>query len=131
MRTRNIAVFAAACFMTLPAFSSTEPAGAGSAAVSEPGHVDRVMAKRVKGSYALDDGRTLHVSERGRKLYADLGDGPVQIRHVGDERFEAVGKDQDMRLDFEGGPFPYRVLLRMGSEREAILRTVEPGNLPR
>lgn len=98
----------------------------GDAAVAESGHVNRVTAKRVKGSYALDDGRTLRVSEKGRKLYADLGDGPVRIRHVGDERFEAADKDQDMRLDFEGGPFPYGVVLRIGSERVAKFHPVEP-----
>lgn len=125
MHTRNIAVFAAACFMTPPVLSATPPA-TGDAAVAEPGHVNRVTAKRVKGSYALDDGRTLRVSEKGRELYADLGEGPVRIRHVGDERFEAVDKDQDMRLDFEGGPFPYGVVLRTSSERGANFHPVEP-----
>lgn len=125
MRTRNIAVFAAACFMTLPVLSATSSA-TDDPAMAEPGHVNRVTAKRVKGSYALDDGRTLRVSEKGRKLYADVGDGPVQIRHVGDERFEAVDKDQHMRLDFEGSPFPYGVVLRTGSARQTILRPVEP-----
>jgi hypothetical protein len=125
MHTRNIAVFAAACCMTLPVFSATLPA-TGDAAVAEPGHVNRVTAKRVKGSYALDDGRTLRVSEKGRRLYADLGDGPVRIRHVGDGRFEAVDKDQDMRLDFEGSPFPYGVVLRIGSARVATFHPAEP-----
>ncbi len=109
MRTRNIAAFVTACFMLLSASAS-------GAVVSEPRHVSPAMAKRVKGSYALDDGRTLRVSEKGSKLYADLGDGPVQIRHVGDERFEAVGTD--LRLDFKGGPFPYAVVLSAGSARQ-------------
>lgn len=109
MRTRNIAVFATACFMLLSASASD-------AVVSEPRHASPAMAKRVKGSYALDNGRTLYVSEKGRKLYADMGDGPVQIRHVGDERFEAV--DADLRLDFKGGPFPHAVTLSAGSGRQ-------------
>jgi len=118
MCTRKVAMFAAACFMTLPAFSTTPPASGDDGTAARPVHVNAVMAKRVKGSYALDDGRTLRVSGKGRKLYADLGDGPVQIRHVGDERFEAVGKEHDMRLDFRGGPFPYAVSLSIGPGRQ-------------
>lgn len=122
MCTKNIAVFTAACFVTLLAISTTSPASADAMAV-EPLHVNPAMAKRVKGSYALDDGRTLRVSEKGRKLYADLGDGPVQIRHVGGERFEAVGNEQDTRLDFAGGPFPYAVSLSIGSGRQVASRS--------
>jgi hypothetical protein len=118
MCTNNGALFAAACFVTLLAISTTSPASADDALAAEPGQINPVVAKRVKGSYALDDGRTLRVSEKGRKLYADLGAGPVQIRHVGDEHFEAVGKEQDMRPDFAGGPFPHAVSLSIGSGRE-------------
>ena len=112
MCTRN---FAAIVAMSVAAFFMTLSASANDIA-AQAGHADPVAAKRVKGSYALDDGRTLRVSEKGRKLYADLGDGPVQIRHVGDERFEAVGAD--LRLDFKGGPFPYAVTLSAGSGRQ-------------
>jgi len=125
MCTKNFAAFAAV-FAIAACMSPSA-----TAVVQEAGHADRTVAKRVKGSYALDDGRTLQVSEKGRKLYADLGDGPVQIRHVGDVRFEAVGKDQDMRLDFEGGPFPHGVVLTIGSARQAAPCPVEPRFSPR
>ena len=124
MCTNNVAVLAAACFVILLAFSTASPASAADDAMAaEPGHVNPAMAKRVKGSYALDDGRTLRVSEKGRKLYADLGDGPVQIRHVGDERFEAVAREREMRLDFAGGPFPHAVSLVIGPGRQVASRS--------
>jgi hypothetical protein len=39
------------------------------------------------------------VEGRHRTLYADLGDGPVEIVHVGKSRFVAMGKD--LRFAFE------------------------------
>jgi len=57
----------------------------------------------VQGRYDLEDGRMLTVTGkvdgRNRTLYADLGDGPVELVHVGKSRFVAMGKD--LRFAFE------------------------------
>ncbi|MGF6274831.1 hypothetical protein ABIB38_003222 [Massilia sp. UYP11] len=124
MRIRHIALLAAAALAAIPAFAAAlaaapaaaEGAAAGTQAVQEKkAWLDPLMSKRMQGVYRLDDGRTLHVSERRRKLYADLGAGPVEIVHTGGDRFEAVGGD--LRLNFEGGPFPYAVVLETGPDR--------------
>jgi len=61
------------------------------------------MFDNVQGRYELDDGRTLTVTGKvagsTRTLYADLGDGPTEIVHVGKNRFTAMNKD--LRLSFE------------------------------
>jgi len=120
MRIKHIALFAAAALVALPGLAATpaEPGNAdGAGAVqAKKSYLDPLMTKRMQGVYRLDDGRILRVSERSRKLYADLGaGGPVEIVHIGDDRFEAVGSD--LSLNFEGGPHPYAVVLKSGPER--------------
>ncbi len=57
----------------------------------------------VQGVYTLDDGRRLRVTGtsngRVRTLYADLGDGPVEMVQVGHGRF--VGAGRDLGISFE------------------------------
>ena len=115
MRPSQLALFAAAAVVSLT--SAAQPVTATSpdvvnvqAAQPKKVYVDPLMYQRMQGAYKLDDGRTLHVTGKGRKLYADLGDGPQEIVHVGSDRFEAVGKDLSVR--FDGGPFPHTVHLR-------------------
>jgi len=115
MRLSQPALFAAAAVVSLT--SAAQPVTATSpdvvnvqAAQPKKVYVDPLMYQRMQGAYKLDDGRTLHVTGKGRKLYADLGDGPQEIVHVGSDRFEAVGKDLSVR--FDGGPFPHTVHLR-------------------
>lgn len=125
MRIQHIALFAAAALAALPAFAAapaalndtgdTGAAGGTQAVQTRKAYLDPLMNKRMQGVYRLDDGRILRVSERSRKLYADLGAGPVEIVHTGDDRFEAVGSD--LSLNFEGGPHPYAVVLKSGPER--------------
>jgi hypothetical protein len=61
------------------------------------------MFDNVQGRYDMDDGRMLtvtgKVAGRTRTLYADFGDGPVEIIHIGKNRFVAM--DKDLRLAFE------------------------------
>ena len=119
MHIKHIALLVAVAAGALPGVAAE--AGAGSAVgirAAQPisAYVDPAMAKRLAGAYRLDDGRTLLVSQKSRKLYADMGDGPVQIIHLGNERFEAVGKDLGLR--FEGGPFPYAVTASIGAQRQ-------------
>jgi hypothetical protein len=118
MRIQHIVSCAAAALAALPALAapaaSAETGGAG-AVQAKKAYLDPLMNKRMQGVYRLDDGRILRVSERSRKLYADVGAGPVEIVHIGDDRFEAVGSD--LSLNFEGGPHPYAVVLKSGPER--------------
>ena len=115
MRLSRLALFAAAAVVSLA--SAAEPVTAASpdvvnvcAAQPKKVYIDPLMYQRMQGAYKLDDGRTLHVTGKGRKLYADLGDGPQEIVHVGRDRFEAVGRDLSVR--FDGGPFPHTVHLQ-------------------
>jgi len=115
MRPSHLALFAAAAVVSLA--SVAEPVTAASpdvvnvcAAQPKKVYIDPLMYKRMQGAYKLEDGRTLHVTGKSRKLYADLGDGPQEIVHVGRDRFEAVGRDLSVR--FDGGPFPHTVHLK-------------------
>ena len=115
MRLSQLALFAAAAVVSLT--SAAQPVTATSpdvvnvyAAQPKKVYIDPLMYQRMQGAYKLEDGRTLHVTGKGRKLYADLGDGPQEIVHVGRDRFEAVGKNLSVR--FDGGPFPHTVHLK-------------------
>ena len=115
MRLSRLAFFAAAAAVSLT--SAAQPVTATNpdvvnvhAAQPKKVYIDPLMYQRMQGAYKLDDGRTLQVTGKGRKLYADLGDGPQEIVHVGRDRFEAVGRDLSVR--FDGGPFPHTVHLK-------------------
>lgn len=114
MRLSAIALFAA--FAAVSFTSSAAPQTTADdvvevrAAQPKKVYIDPTMYQRMQGAYKLDDGRVLHVTGKSRKLYADLGDGPQEIVHVGSDRFEAVGKDLSVR--FDGGPFPHTVHLK-------------------
>jgi hypothetical protein len=115
MRLSHLALFAAAAVVSLASTAQTVTATNPDvvnvqAAQPKKVYIDPLMYQRMQGAYKLDDGRTLHVTGKGRKLYADLGDGPQEIVHVGRDRFEAVGRDLSVR--FDGGPFPHTVHLK-------------------
>ncbi|MFC0250658.1 hypothetical protein [Massilia consociata] len=134
MRTKLL--LAAAAFVTLGA-SATANAGpatdhrtAGTERVTvvgaqpKPAMMAPFMFDRVQGDYALDDGRTLTVSGKGsgatRTLYANLGDGPVELVHVGKNRFVAMNKD--VRFAFEGDrKIPDSVRISTGAGRQIAL----------
>lgn len=120
MRLSRLALFAAAAVVSLT--SAAQPVTATSpdvvnvqAAQPKKVYIDPLMYQRMQGAYQLEDGRTLHVTGKSRKLYADLGDGPQEIVHVGRDRFEAVGKDLSVR--FDGGPFPHTVHIKDDASR--------------
>ncbi len=106
MRTKLL-LAAAATFFTLTATAA--PQGVGTERVDVVGAQPKqtqmapFMFDNVQGRYDLDDGRMLTVTGkvdgRSRTLYADLGDGPTEIVHIGKNRFVAMGKD--LRLAFE------------------------------
>ena len=122
MRLASIALFVAAAAVSLTSSAAPQTAAGDVADVinvraAQPKkvYIDPMMYQRMQGAYKLDDGRTLHVTGKSRKLYADLGQGPQEIVHVGSDRFEAVGKDLSVR--FDGGPFPHTVHLKDESGR--------------
>ena len=85
-----------------------------------------MMFHNVQGDYWLEDGRTLTVIgkvEGGtHTLYADLGDGPTEIVHIGKDRFVAIGKD--VRFTFErpnSRRFPDSVRISTAAGRQIAL----------
>ena len=106
MRTKLL-LAAAATFVTLTA--SAAPQGQGTERVNVVGaqpqqaQLAPFMFDNVQGRYDLEDGRMLTVTGkvdgRTRTLYADLGDGQVELVHIGRSRFVAAGKD--LRFAFE------------------------------
>lgn len=108
MRTKHFALFAAAAVLSLSAAAAPQSAAADvvevRAAPAGPAYVNPVMHRNMQGVYKLDDGRTLKISSKGRKLYMDAGAGASQIVHVGGNRFEAVGKDVSLRFDHDMYP---------------------------
>ena len=106
MRTKLL-LAAAATFLTLSATAA--PQGAATERVDVVGAQPKqtqmapFMFDNVQGRYDLDDGRMLTVTGKvtgtTRTLYADLGDGPTEIVHIGKNRFVAMNKD--LRFAFE------------------------------
>lgn len=122
MRTKHLALFATAATLSLSSFAA--PQGAAKPVVEVRSSHQQVPMPafaydRVQGEYALEDGRTLQVAGKldagKRTLYADLGDGPVELIHVGKKRFVAVG--QDLSLRFQGDRIPDTVFVRDGDNR--------------
>lgn len=107
MRTKHLALFAAVAVLSLSASAAPQSAAdvvEVRAAPAGPAYVNPVMHRNMQGVYKLDDGRTLKISSKGRKLYVDAGAGASQIVHVGGNRFEAIGKDVSLRFDHDMYP---------------------------
>ena len=120
MRITHLGLSLAAALLSLSAVAAPQGAPGGvvevSAAPTKKVYLDPVMHKRMQGTYKLEDGRTLKISSQSRRLYADVGDGPTEIVHVGKDRFEAIGKDVSLR--FEDGPYPEGVFFTDRGGRE-------------
>lgn len=126
MRIKHIALFVAtAAAATLSLSSTAAPQGAAKPVVEVRSTHQQAPMKpfaydRVQGEYRLEDGRVLQVAgklEDGKRtLYADVGQGPVEIIHIGKQRFVAVG--QDLGLRFEGARAPDTVFVREDGKRE-------------
>ncbi len=109
MRTKLL--LAAAAFLTLSATATAAPAQAASTervtvvgAQAARAPMAPFLFDRMMGDYEMDDGRRLTVTGKltgnAKTVYADLGDGPVEIVHIGKGRFVAMNKD--VRFAFEG-----------------------------
>lgn len=129
MRTKLL-LAAAATFVALSA--SAAPQGEGSERVTVVGaqpqqaRLAPFMFDKVQGDYALDDGRTLTVTGkvdgRTRTLYADLGDGPTRIVHVGKNRFAAMDKDLHLGFDqMDSRKLPHAVRITTQAGRSVAL----------
>ena len=120
MRIQKLALLSAAALLSLSAAAAPQAVSSEvvqvRAAPTPKVYLDPVMHKRMQGTYKLYDGRTLKISSQSRKLYADVGNGPTEIVHVGHDRFEAVGKDVSLR--FEDGPYPEGVFFTDRGGRE-------------
>lgn len=110
MRTKLL-LAAAATFLTLSATATAAPAQAASTervtvvgAQAARAPMAPFLFDRMMGDYEMDDGRRLTVTGKltgnAKTVYADLGDGPVEIVHIGKGRFVAMNKD--VRFAFEG-----------------------------
>lgn len=102
MRLKHIALFSASAILSLSALAAPQSGpDVVEVRANQPQQVQMApfIYDRAQGEYALEDGRRLNVTGRDRSLYADLGDGPIELIHVGKNRFVAVGKD--VRLRFE------------------------------
>lgn len=122
MRIKHIALFAAVAAVSFS--SGAAPQTTDNEVKVRAPNVKQVMMApfmydRVQGEYALEDGRVLQVKGKigggQRALYADLGDGPVELIHVGKKRFVAV--DRDLSLRFQGDRIPETVFVREGDKR--------------
>lgn len=106
MRTKLL-LAASAALLSLNAGAHDIGNGRVNVVGAQPKHVplQSMAFDRVQGDYELADGRVLSVTGKGkgkqRKLYADLGDGPVEMVHVGKNRFVGAGKD--VRISFDTG----------------------------
>jgi len=128
MRIKHIALFAAVAAVSFSSGAAPQTTDNEVVKVRAP-NVKQVrmapfMYDRVQGEYALEDGRVLQVSGKlngsQRALYADLGDGPVELVHVGSKRFVAV--DRELSLRFQGDRIPETVFVREG-DRRAVAST--------
>lgn len=122
MRIKHLVIAAAAALVSLSA--SAEPQSATERVDVREAKPAQARMKpfffdRVQGEYALDNGRVLNViGGENRVLYADMGDGKIELVHVGKGRFVAVG--QDMRFAFTGDRVPDEVRISMASTGQAL-----------
>lgn len=117
MRITRIALFAGAAVLSMSAFAGPQGAGTERVVVTSPPsqvYLTWTNYSKVQGEYGLEDGRVLTVTGKNRTVYADFGDGPVELIHVGKNRFVAPSKD--MRLSFHGD-----------QRRAEEVRVTEPG----
>jgi hypothetical protein len=70
-------------------------------------HADDVKA--VLGTYSLHDGRTLRVSTKQRKLYAEVDGVKTEIFKVGGARF--ASRDDALRVSFDNGSITDEVIV--------------------
>lgn len=105
MRLTHVLTLAAVATVSLSASAAPPAANAdATVTVSAPAirasyRLDPSQFKAVQGVYALEDGRTLHVTAEHRKLYAEVDGEKTEIVAVAPNRF--ASRDDAMRLAFD------------------------------
>jgi hypothetical protein len=115
MRIQQILAFLGAAALSVSALAQTPNVdqstvnvqGGKSAVVNRltPGEADLM-----KGGFAMEDGRSLKISNRGAKLYAELGGNKrEELIQVGPQRF--LGRDSGNRVAFDQVPYADTVVI--------------------
>ena len=117
MRIQHVLAFAAAATLSLSAFADpaippapnaanivTIEAGTGSAYRLPPGE-----AQHMKGTFQLDDGRMLVLTNSGNRLYAELDGKREQLVPKGQNRF--LARSTGTMLTFDRVPFATDVVV--------------------
>ena len=115
MRIQQFLAFIGAATLSISALAQTSNADQSSTVTVQGGKsvVNRLTpyeAEIMKGSFAMEDGRTLRISHRSAKLYAELGGGKrEELIPVGQDRF--VGSESGNQVAFDQVPFAYTVVI--------------------
>jgi hypothetical protein len=119
MRIHQFIACAGIAMLALPAFADPSIAPSPSpsvAATAQARHaaqatyrLDRDEARRMRGAYLLDDGRTITVTSAGGKLFADLDGKREELVRVDWAKF--VSRDTGARLAFNHVPYADEVVL--------------------
>jgi len=117
MRIHQFLAIAGIAMLSLPACADPSIAPSPSVAVTAQArhaapttyHLARDEARRMRGAYLLDDGRTITVTSEGGKLFADLDGKREELVRVDWAKF--VSRDSGIRLAFDRVPYADTVVL--------------------
>lgn len=119
MRIPHVLAFAAAAALSVSAFAapsgSTTPAGdaANTVLVQAVQHTHKLTldeARAMRGTYRLDDGRTLVLTSTRSKLFAEFDGRREELLPVAETRF--VSRDSGAELTFDRMPFASEVVMK-------------------
>ena len=121
MRIHHILACAAAAALSLPAFAdpsiARSPAITGTApaqhAPQSTYRLNRDDAHHMRGTYLLEDGRTVAITSEGGKLFADLDGKREELVQVDWTKF--VSRDTGARLAFDHVPYADEVVLNQAA----------------
>jgi len=119
MRIHQFLAFIGAATLSLSALA--DPSVAGTLAVAGTAHngaqptyhLDRNDARHMRGTYLLDDGRTVVIVNEGGKLFADLDGKREELVRVDWAKFES--RDSGARLSFNRIPYADEVVVNQAA----------------
>lgn len=114
MRIHQVLAVLGAAVLSLSAHAQTQSAGADSTVKVQGGksvlyRMSHADARDMRGSFALEDGRTLRISNRAFRLYAELDGKREELIPVGPKQF--IGRDSGNRIGFDRVPFAEEVVV--------------------